>query len=88
METAQLSITTEQYERIQTAEAVAVSLYRNSGLLFSKVARIGTISECEDYVNTPALLIIYQGVEYIGSEVVLTKDLIPPKETITLNTEN
>jgi hypothetical protein len=75
---SQLSVSSEQYERLLTAQAVAVSLYRGGSALFSKLARIGTVEECEDYVNTPSLLIVLEGTEYLGSEGVLVSDLIPP----------
>ncbi|MFA5056540.1 MAG: hypothetical protein WC485_00370 [Opitutaceae bacterium] len=77
-QTLPLNVDREQYDRILQSEAVAVSMYRGSSGMFSKLARIGTMAECEAYVNTPALLLVFDGNEYLGSEVVAVGDLLPP----------
>lgn len=73
-----LAVDQDQYERIKSSEAVAVSMYRGNSGLFSKLGHVGTVDECESYVKIPALFIVPSNVEYLGSEVVLTKDLLPP----------
>jgi hypothetical protein len=78
-ETIPLSITQEQYDRIKAAEAVVVGKYSGSGGAFSKLAFIGSEQECEEFIETPSLFLIPQGLEYLGHEVVLREDLIPPE---------
>ncbi len=75
-----LSVSQEQYDRIRQADAVVVNKYSGSGGMFTRLARIGTVAECEDYIATPSLLIIPSGLEYLGSEVVLAGDLLPPAQ--------
>ena len=74
-----LSITPEQFEQIKQAEAVAVSNYNSASGRFSKLAKIGTVEECEDWLAAPSLFIVFDGTEYLGSEVVRTSDLLPPE---------
>lgn len=77
-EISQLCVTHDEYRKIQAAQAVVVNKYRSNYGLYSHLAFIGTKDECDAVVETPAILIVVSGVEYLGSEVVLTKNLLPP----------
>jgi hypothetical protein len=82
MDVVPLSITQDQYERIKVSKAVVVGKYQGEGGMFSRLEFIGELTECEEVVETPSLFIIPNGVEYLGHDVILTSDLIPPEGSL------
>jgi len=79
VDTVPLSVTQDQYDQIKSSEAVVVGKYRGLSGPFSRLSFIGSVVESEEFVATPSLFIIPTGLEYLGHEVVLTTDLIPPE---------
>lgn len=78
-ETLDLVIDSDQYARIQQAEAVVVTHYTGPHGRFTKLAHIGTLADCEVFANTPSLLIVPLGVTCDGRVVVPTSELFPPR---------
>lgn len=75
-----LAITPEQFEQIKQAEAIAVHNYESSQGRFGELAMIGAAEECQACIDTPTILLVYDTIRYLGSEVVLVSDLLPPDE--------
>ncbi len=75
---SRLEITTEQYEQIKQAEAVAIRNYDSPQGRYGVVTMIGTYEECEESATTPAILLVPEPIKYLGSEVVWSADLLPP----------
>ena len=75
-----LSVTQEQYDRIRQAEVVVVAEFTGPQGRYTKLAFIGSVEECEDFVSTPRLIVVTTGVECDGYVVVPVSELLPPEE--------
>ena len=75
---SRLEVTPKRYELIKQSEAVAIRNYDSPEGRYGTITMIGTYEECEESATTPGILIVPEPIEYLGSEVVWSADLLPP----------
>ncbi len=77
-----LRITAGQLSDIEQNEAVVLDEWENSsGQRWGELRFTGSLSDCRESLSSSQgeLLIVPNGVKYIGSQVVQRDDLLPPK---------